>query len=149
MSEVASHLPIERSTLLPTVMLVLSCCCFGTIPYFAKTLTDAGMAPYAVAFYRYGLSALILMPLLRVPAAQIRTVLWGIGSGFSIGLGWIGYVAALKSVPVSTIGVMYMTYPVFTLAIGWLLSWLRRQNLTVFVVYRVLLGLLIFGLMLT
>lgn len=30
--------------------------------------------------------------------------------------------------------------------IGWILAWLRRQNLTVFVVYRVLLGLLILAL---
>ncbi len=32
------------------------------------------------------------------------------------------------------------------LVIGWLLAWVRRQRLTVFVVYRVLLGLLILGI---
>lgn len=30
-------------------------------------------------------------------------------------------------------------------AIGWLLAWVRRQRLTIFVVYRVLLGLIIFA----
>ncbi|MEM1206609.1 MAG: undecaprenyl-diphosphate phosphatase [Acidobacteriota bacterium] len=32
------------------------------------------------------------------------------------------------------------------LVIGWLLDWIRRQDLTLFVVYRVLLGLVILGL---
>ena len=122
MSQIASDLP-SQNTLLPTVLLVLACVCFGTIPYFAKTLIDAGMAPYAVAFYRYGLSAVILSPLLFMSRSQPRVVLWGMLSGVTVGLGWIGYVAAIKTAPVSTVGVMYMTYPVFTLAIGWL--WFR------------------------
>lgn len=107
--------------MLPTCLIVLSCFCFGTIPYFAKSLTDAGMASYAVAFYRYGLSAFILLPLfLRALAAQPRIVAWGVLSGVSVGLGWIGFVYALRTVPVSTVGVLYMTYPVFTLLIGWI-----------------------------
>ncbi len=115
-----------RGTLLPSCLLVMACFCFGTIPYFAKTLTDAGMASYAVAFYRYGLSALVLLPLLlRLPTAQLGVVAWGIGSGVTVGLGWIGYVEALKTVPVSTVGVLYMTYPVFTIFIGW--AWFRDK----------------------
>jgi len=111
----------DRGTLLPTCLVVLACFCFGTIPYFAKSLTDSGMASHAVAFYRYGLSALVLFPLLlRLPVGQRKTALWGILSGVSVGLGWIGFVSALKSVPVSTVGVLYMTYPVFTLLIGWI-----------------------------
>jgi drug/metabolite transporter (DMT)-like permease len=114
----------DRGTMLPTCLVVLACFCFGTIPYFAKSLTDAGMAPYAVAFYRYGLSALVLFPLiLRLPMEQKKAAVWGILSGVSVGLGWIGFVSALKSVPVSTVGVLYMTYPVFTLLIGWI--WFR------------------------
>jgi drug/metabolite transporter (DMT)-like permease len=114
----------DRGTLLPTCLVVLACFCFGTIPYFAKSLTDSGMASYAVAFYRYGLSALVLFPLiLRLPAAKKKTAVWGVLSGVSVGLGWIGFVSALKTVPVSTVGVLYMTYPVFTLLIGWI--WFR------------------------
>ena len=113
----------DRGSLLPTCLVVLACACFGTIPYFAKSLTDAGIASYAVAFYRYGLSAIVLLPLLRVPAELRRTVAWGLASGVSVGLGWIGFVAALETVPVSSLGVLYMTYPVFTLLIGWI--WFR------------------------
>ena len=124
MTSISHSIPIERDSLLPTCMLLLSCFCFGTIPYFAKTLIDAGMAPYSVAFYRYGLSAILLFPLLlRLPVAKWKTAAWGIASGIAVGLGWVGYVQALKTVPVSTVGVLYMTYPVFTLLIGW--CWLR------------------------
>jgi drug/metabolite transporter (DMT)-like permease len=116
--------PIERNSLLPTCLLLLSCFCFGTIPYFAKTLIDSGMASYSVAFYRYGLSAIFLFPLLlRLPPTKWKTAAWGVASGVAVGLGWIGYVEALKTVPVSTVGVLYMTYPVFTLLIGW--CWLK------------------------
>ena len=123
MTSITHDVPLERSSLLPTCLVLLSCFCFGTIPYFARSLIDGGMAPYAIAFYRYGMSAIILMPLLWVPAAQLKTVAWGLLSGISVGLGWIGFVYALKTVPVSTVGVLYMTYPVFTLLIGWI--WFR------------------------
>ncbi len=123
MTEFTPSVAADRGSLLPTCLVVLACACFGTIPYFAKSLTDAGIASYAVAFYRYGLSAIVLLPLLRVPAALRRTVAWGLVSGVSVGLGWIGFVAALDTVPVSSLGVLYMTYPVFTLLIGWI--WFR------------------------
>ncbi len=124
MSEVATRIPTRQATLLPSILVVLACFCFGTIPFFAKSLTDAGMASYAVAFYRYGLSALVLLPLLlRIKPHLWKTAGWGILSGASIGLGWIGFVAAIKTVPVSSLGVLYMTYPVFTLLIGW--AWFR------------------------
>ena len=42
-------------------------------------------------------------------------------AGAAMGLGWIGYVTAVNVAPVSTVGVLYMTYPVFTVLIAWLL----------------------------
>ena len=36
-----------------------------------------------------------------------------------MGLGWVGYATALETVPASTVGVLYMTYPVFTIVIAW------------------------------
>jgi len=116
----------RQNSLLPTTLVLLSCFCFGTIPYFARSLTDAGMASHAVAFYRYGISALVLFPLLlRLPRSKWKTILWGLTSGAFVGLGWVGYVSGLKTVPVSTIGVLYMTYPVFTILIGW--AWFRDK----------------------
>ncbi|MCP4878227.1 MAG: hypothetical protein GY896_22470 [Gammaproteobacteria bacterium] len=48
MTGISPYVPLERGTLLPTCLVVLACFCFGTIPYFAKSLSDSGMASYAV-----------------------------------------------------------------------------------------------------
>lgn len=95
--------------------------CFGLLPYFARSLSDQGMPSHVIAFHRFTLAALILSPLLIAQRAKMRAILWGMGAGAAMGLGWIGYVTALRSAPVSVVGVLYMTYPVFTLLIAWLL----------------------------
>ena len=109
----------DRGTALATALIALAAIGFGMVPYFAKSLTDSGMSPAAIAFYRYALAAVALLPFLALRRADLRTTLWGIVAGAAIGLGWVGYVAALKTVPVATAGVLYMTYPVFTIAIAW------------------------------
>lgn len=105
---------------LPTLLIVVAAVAFGTVPFFARTLTQAGMSPAAVAFYRYAFSALVFLPFLRLGRQSWRVSLWGILSGMIVGLGWIGYVNAVETLPVSTAGVIYMTYPVFTVLIGWI-----------------------------
>lgn len=79
------------------------------------------MAPHAVAFYRFATAAIVLLPVLYVHRVYWQTTLWGVVAGVVMGLGWVGYVHALETIPVSTVGVLYMTYPVFTLIIAWLL----------------------------
>ncbi len=93
--------------------------CFGLVPYFSRSLTEQGVAPYAVAFYRYIVAALLLLPVLIVHRKEWREITWGLSAGAVMGLGWIGYVTALEKLPASTVGVLYMTYPVFTLVIAW------------------------------
>lgn len=95
--------------------------CFGFVPYFSRGLTDQGLAPYAVAFYRYILAAIVLLPALLKHRSKWREIVWGMGAGAVMGLGWVGYVTALETVPASTVGVLYMTYPVFTIVIAWAL----------------------------
>ncbi len=95
--------------------------CFGCVPYFSRGLTEQGIAPYAVAFYRFILTAVFMFPFLLGQRAAWRDVLWGLAAGAVMGLGWIGYVGALETVPASTVGVLYMTYPVFTLVLAWML----------------------------
>jgi drug/metabolite transporter (DMT)-like permease len=104
----------------PTVMVMIASVGFGLVPYFAKSLTEAGLAPAAVAFYRYALNAALLFPFLMFRNGSWKTTLLGISSGISLAAGWTGYVVSLESLPVSTAGVLYMTYPMFSLVIGWL-----------------------------
>ncbi|SDX23924.1 EamA domain-containing membrane protein RarD [Ruegeria halocynthiae] len=93
--------------------------CFGLVPYFSRSLTEQGIAPYAVAFYRYIVAAFFLLPVLILHRKEWREIIWGLSAGAVMGLGWIGYVTALEKLPTSTVGVLYMTYPVFTLIIAW------------------------------
>ena len=97
----------------------LASICFGFVPYFSLGLTDQGIAPYAVAFYRYILAAVILLPALFKYRTHWREIAWGMTVGAVMGLGWVGYVTALETIPASTVGVLYMTYPVFTIIIAW------------------------------
>jgi drug/metabolite transporter (DMT)-like permease len=53
--------------------------------------------------------------------AQARLILAGMGAGFAMGLGWVAYVRALEALPVATVGVVYMTFPVFALVGVWAL----------------------------
>lgn len=95
--------------------------CFGIVPYFSRSLTDQGLAPHSVAFYRYVIAAVILLPVLLRQFRAWREIIWGLCAGAAMGLGWIGYVTALETIPASTVGVLYMTYPVFTVVIAWAL----------------------------
>lgn len=95
--------------------------CFGIVPYFSRGLTDNGLAPYAVAFYRFIFAAVILSPVLLRHLSAWREIVWGMAAGAVMGLGWVGYVTALEVVSASTVGVFYMTYPVFTILIAWAL----------------------------
>jgi drug/metabolite transporter (DMT)-like permease len=95
--------------------------CFGVVPYFSRNLTDQGLAPHAVAFYRYVIAAVILLPAFLGQLKAWRELVWGLCAGAAMGLGWIGYVTAVETIPASTVGVLYMTYPVFTVVIAWAL----------------------------
>jgi drug/metabolite transporter (DMT)-like permease len=95
--------------------------CFGIVPYFSRNLTDQGLAPHAVAFYRYVIAAVILFPAFLSQLKAWRELVWGLCAGAAMGLGWIGYVIAVETIPASTVGVLYMTYPVFTVIIAWAL----------------------------
>lgn len=106
---------------LATFGVVLASVGFGLVPFFARSLTEAGMAPHAVAFCRYALTAVVLLPTLLIARHNLRVVLWGVAAGVVMGLGWVGYVRAVEMAPVSTVGVLYMTYPIFTLIIAWAL----------------------------
>lgn len=119
--------------------------CFGIVPYFARGLTEAGLAPQAVAFFRFAITALVLAPVLVRVRAQWRALLWGGAAGAAMGLGWIGYVSAVRVVPASTVGVIYMTYPVFTVLVAWVLFGDRATRRAVIAGGLILLAAIIAG----
>jgi len=106
---------------LATLAVIAASVGFGLVPYFARSLTAEGMAPHAIAFFRYAFAAAVLLPFVWRARAQWVPLLWGLAAGIIMGVGWVGYVRAVEIAPVSTVGVLYMTYPVFTLLIAWLM----------------------------
>ena len=108
-----------------TFISVLAAIGFGTVPFFAKNLIDAGFSAQTIAFYRYFPVALLLSPFLLIGPESRSATIWGVLGGAAMGMGWAGYVKAVESIPVSTVGIVYMTYPMFTVLIGWL--WFRQR----------------------
>lgn len=111
---------VQPGPTVATAIIALSAVGFGLIPFFARNLIDTGMASSAVTFYRWGLSALLTLPFVRLTRRKLGPLAWGLGAGLGLGLGWMAYIEALATVPVSTVGVVYMSYPVFALLAGWL-----------------------------
>lgn len=124
MTNAATPSRLAISTQTATLVLVIAAFCFGLAPWFAKGLTQSGRASPAIAFFRFSTSAIVLLMFLNLSRQKQKATLWAISSGIAIGFGWIGYVEALKVAPVSTVGVVYMTYPLFTLLIARL--WLKQ-----------------------
>ena len=92
----------------------------GSVPVFARELTDAGLSAVSVSFYRNLLGAVVLFRLLRFDGvAGAHPV--GARCRVGMGLGWTAYVRAVEVVPVSTAGVIYMSYPLFAIVLAWAL----------------------------
>jgi drug/metabolite transporter (DMT)-like permease len=105
-----------------TLAIVVASVGFGLVPLFARSLIEAGMALSAIALCRYAFTAILLLPIARRPRRSGAAALWAGGAGLALGIGWIGYVQALRVAPVATAGVIYMSYPLFALVFAWALS---------------------------
>ena len=107
--------PAEGRVLLATSAVMVGAACFGTLPLFTRVLMEAGLAPPAIAFWRFALTALALLPLLRLGGGAWRPTLWAMAGGAGMGLGWIGFVHSLSAMSIAEAGVLFMTYPVFAI----------------------------------
>ena len=123
-----SKTPRGSETYIPVVAIMLGAACFGTLPLFARTLTEFAIAAPAIAFFRFALSALVLSPFLVVRGPAARATVWGLAGGAIMGLGWIGFVVALKTLSVAETGILFMTFPLF--AIGFCLVFGDRPGVS-------------------
>jgi len=133
----------DISTAHATIIIILTAICFGLVPWFAKELLDSGIASPAIAFYRYILTAILFFPVLRFTNALKKECYWAIFSGACVGLGWVGYVEALKVVPVSSVSVIYMTYPLVTLVASWALIGNVPNKQSIFAGFLILIAAVI------
>jgi drug/metabolite transporter (DMT)-like permease len=113
--------PLQNPAL-ATAIIALTAVCFGLVPLFARDLQALGVSSSAIAFYRYAFSALVMLPFFPRTRAKRGEALMLIGAGLFMGLGWVGYLEAVKTVPVAVAGVVYMSYPLFAVLFAWLLA---------------------------
>jgi len=105
---------------LATAGIIVASISMGLVPVFARTLTDDGIAPVAVSFYRNLIGAILLIGFIRLTGTKRNATIWGLFTGVAMGFGWTAYVEAITVVPVSTAAVVYMSYPLFALLVVWL-----------------------------
>ena len=98
-----------------SVLIALCAICFGLVPFFARGLMAEGVPPVGVALYRYAFSLTLMLPFLPLAREHRRELLLSIGAGVALSLGWLGYVEALRGATVAVVGVIYMSYPLFTI----------------------------------
>ena len=130
----------EHSALFPTLLVALAAIGFGLVPLFARTLTDLGFTATEVAVIRYSIPAIVFLPMFWRERRHVRPLAFGVLAGMSMGLGWITYVIALREASVATVGVLYMTYPLFTLLIGWTIFREKPGIRTIFAGILILVG---------
>ena len=128
-----------------TAAVALTAVLFGLVPIFARELQAEGVGAASIALSRYVLTAAVLLPFLPLARAKRREALLIGGAGMAMGLGWIGYLQAVETVPIAAAGVIYMAYPLFCVLFAWLLL---RQRPTLRAVGAGLLILLAAGLLL-
>lgn len=110
-----------------TLVIVACAICFGSVPVFVRELQGMGNGPATIALYRYGFSAMALLPFFPTEKHKISSAVLVSGAGAVLGLSLIGYLDALTRAPVAAAGVVYMSYPVFAALFAWMLL---RQKLT-------------------
>jgi len=98
-----------------TILVAVASVGVGSAALFVRPLRDAGIAPLSLAFFRYAITALILIRTLDFSGEKRTATCWGLAAGAAAGLGWIAYADALGTVDLATTGVAYMTYPIFAL----------------------------------
>jgi drug/metabolite transporter (DMT)-like permease len=102
------------SARIATAAVVLSSISLGSAPFFVRRLTEAGLAPASMAFYRYAITAVVMARFLALSGPKRRATLWGLTAGAVASLGWIAYARSINQVDLATNGIAYMTYPAFT-----------------------------------
>ncbi|MCZ2721580.1 EamA family transporter [Marinomonas sp. 15G1-11] len=110
----------KKITLDGQYLVLIAACFYGLNPFFAQMLFSDGLGAEMVSLYRFILPALFLVFFLRTPRENlteaVRSLVLGVVSGISI----FGYFYALETLPAATAILIYYSYPVFSVLIGWL-----------------------------
>ncbi|WP_051221845.1 DMT family transporter [Neptunomonas japonica] len=111
--------PVIKSSINGQYFVLMAAFFYGLNPLFAQLLFKEGFSAEMVSLYRFILPAIFFTFFVRTPQTNwpeaLRTLILGVVSGVSI----FGYFHALNVLPAATAILIYYTYPVFSVLIGW------------------------------
>ncbi|MGE0846109.1 MAG: DMT family transporter [Flavobacteriaceae bacterium] len=87
---------------------------FGLTPLFARTAFEAGLTPNHALYYRYLLPALLFAPLWPRIVRRPRMLLPAMAIGAFQSLGSLGYYTGIREMPVALAGLIFFTFPLWT-----------------------------------
>lgn len=104
------------------VMMVLAAVALGFAPVLVRWLLAAGVHPLVISFSRFALAAVLLLPFLGLRRGKFGATVMGMIAGAAMAYGWIGFAFTLERVNIATAGVLYMSYPLFSIVFAVLLA---------------------------
>ncbi len=116
--------------------IVVAAGCFGTFPYFARSVYGAGITPEQAFFWRYCLAAVVLLPWALRLLRRRLVLLQVIGAGMFLGVGVYVYLLSLSAMPVALAGVIFFAFPAFAFVYR---TWLLRTPPTALAVVATVL----------
>lgn len=92
---------------------------FALSPMLAQMLLQQGISPEVIALYRFAISALLVLPYIRVFREHFRESMRTFALGMIGACGMLAFLCSFTWLSATTVILTYYTYPLFALAFGW------------------------------
>lgn len=101
-------------------LILMSALGFGLSPMLAQLLLQQGLSPEAVALFRFLIPTLIVLPCLRSRECRSAEYRRTVVIGAIAGCGMLAYFYCFVLLPATTVILIYYSYPMFAMVIGWI-----------------------------
>ncbi|MFT5115914.1 MAG: drug/metabolite transporter (DMT)-like permease [Parasphingorhabdus sp.] len=112
---------VKQSEFFGTVLILGSAVGFGLNPMLAQILFKQGLSAEMITLARFALPAVVLLPFLRLHRTEWPEAFRMLALGAVNGVAILLYFRAIDVLPAATAILIYYTYPVFNVIIGWLI----------------------------
>lgn len=127
------------------ILVALAAVGFGVRVLFARWSFAGGLTPEAVSALTIVPTAVICLPWVigrysGEDRAALRLALWAFLLGLLVAAGNVAYMRALQGLPVATATLIYFSYPLFVILLGWLISGLRPRPPALLAAFLIVAG---------
>ncbi len=105
-------------------LVLMAACFYGLNPFFAQLLFQQGLGAEVVSLSRFILPALLFSGFLKCQRENRGEVARSLALGMMGGVAIFAYFYALQIIPAATAILIYYSYPLFSVLIGWF--WFKR-----------------------